>query len=363
MTNYAPLISVIIPVYNCENYVGEAIDSVLNQPYGNIRIVLVDDGSWDSSPEICDRYASQNERVHVIHQQNSGVSKARNTGIDYVLAHFTDTDYIAFLDADDKWCAGFLSVDIITILKRGIDLLGFQSYNANNTLTRSAHTKALIEGLYSGGHANVWLHASQSFASMLYAADLLRSYHLRFKEQLKYGEDVIFRMQCIYLAKNMQLINHPLYLYRRSASSAVHTRKYGISYFTPIIDSWIDSDSSMASFESETRAPLWEGRAMAAVCIVDMICEHFQTFGHVSTLIQLLQDKPEYEELITSPFAYNRPDSGLRWQKMQAHPVRFRLQCYARGIISSTVRTLYLFLMRIPLIAKLLDKKRYPIAI
>lgn len=359
----SPKISVIIPVYNCDKYVEEAVESVINQAYHNIHVVLVNDGSTDSSPEICDRYASQNERVHAIHQQNGGVSKARNTGIDYVLEHFTDTDYIAFLDADDKWCADFLSVDIITILKRGIDLLGFQSCNANNTLTRSTHPKSLVEGLYPGDHTNVWLHSSHHFASMLYAADLLRSYHLRFKEQLKSSEDVIFRMQCIYLAKNMQLVNRPLYLYRHSASSAVHTRKYGIPYFTPIIDSWIDSDNSMASFESETRAPLWEGRAMAAVCIVDMVEEHYQRFGNKRSLEQLFRERPEYMDLLNSPFAHNRPDSGLRWQKMQAHPIRFRLQCYARGIISSTVRTLYLLLMRIPLIATLLDKKRYPIAL
>ena len=74
-------ISVIVPVYNAEKYLNSCIDSLLGQTYSNIEIILVDDGSFDTSGEICDLYALKNECIHVIHKENGGVSSARNEGI------------------------------------------------------------------------------------------------------------------------------------------------------------------------------------------------------------------------------------------------------------------------------------------
>ena len=78
-------INVIIPVYNAEKYLEETVNSVLSQPYKDIEIVLVNDGSTDSSPEICDKIAENEKRVTVIHQKNGGASSARNKGIEFVL--------------------------------------------------------------------------------------------------------------------------------------------------------------------------------------------------------------------------------------------------------------------------------------
>ena len=363
MINSAPKISVIIPVYNCARYVEEAIHSVLSQPYDNIRIILVDDGSVDASPKICDDYAASYSCIRTIHQENSGVSRARNAGIDYVLEHLADTDYIAFLDADDKWSAGFLDAETVKIIGGQIDLIGFQACNCNSAITRRNQPGLLQSGIFPGGADNVWLHSSQHFASMLYSARLIRDYHIRFVCNLKYSEDVIFRMQCCYLAESMVLHNRLLYLYRHSVTSAVHSRKYGVTYFTPIIDGWLNSDKAMEAYQNEKRASLWEGRAMAAVCIADMAEEHYQHFGSKKELNQVLSDHPEWLDLITSPFVSSRPNSGLRWKNMVEHPVLFPLQCYIQGITLSAMRTVYYFLMRIPLIADWLDKKRYPVAI
>lgn len=89
-------ISVIVPVYKAEKFIERCVDSILNQTYKNIELILIDDGSPDQSAEICDRYASNNSRVRVIHQKNAGVSVARNVGLD-----LASGDYIAFVDADD----------------------------------------------------------------------------------------------------------------------------------------------------------------------------------------------------------------------------------------------------------------------
>lgn len=100
-----PLISVIIPVYNVEKYLRRAVDSVLSQTYKNLEIILVDDGSPDECPAICDAYASKEARVRVIHKENGGLSDARNAGIDVA-----GGDYIAFLDSDDYYAPCFIEI-------------------------------------------------------------------------------------------------------------------------------------------------------------------------------------------------------------------------------------------------------------
>ena len=90
------LISVIVPVYNVESYVAKCIESIQNQSYQHLEIILVDDGSTDDSGDICDQYAAYDDRIKVIHQENGGLSAARNTGIEAA-----NGDYIGFVDSDD----------------------------------------------------------------------------------------------------------------------------------------------------------------------------------------------------------------------------------------------------------------------
>jgi glycosyltransferase involved in cell wall biosynthesis len=91
-----PLISIIVPIYNIAEYASECIQSLINQTYKNIEIILVDDGSTDHSPAICDEFAEQDERIKVIHKRNGGLSDARNAGLDVATG-----EYIGFVDGDD----------------------------------------------------------------------------------------------------------------------------------------------------------------------------------------------------------------------------------------------------------------------
>lgn len=99
-----PLISVIIPVYNVERYLRRCLDSVVNQIYKNLEIILVDDGSPDRCPEICDEYAERDSRIKVIHKKNGGQAEARNKGIDIARG-----EYITFVDADDYISSSYVS--------------------------------------------------------------------------------------------------------------------------------------------------------------------------------------------------------------------------------------------------------------
>lgn len=96
MSDTMPLVSIIVPVYNAERYLHYCVDSILGQSYTNLEVILVDDGATDRSPAICDEYAAKDSRIHVIHQENGGIAKAQNAGLDH--AH---GEYIAFADNDD----------------------------------------------------------------------------------------------------------------------------------------------------------------------------------------------------------------------------------------------------------------------
>ena len=104
-----PEISVIVPVYKVEPFIHRCVESILRQSFYNFELILVDDGSPDSCGDICDAYAASDNRIHVIHQKNGGLSAARNTGIDYVLAN-SSSHWLAFVDSDDWIHPDYLKV-------------------------------------------------------------------------------------------------------------------------------------------------------------------------------------------------------------------------------------------------------------
>lgn len=115
--SHNPLVSVVVPVYNVEKYVTRCIDTIIDQTYQNLEIILVDDGSTDSSGIICDTYAAD-LRVRVIHQENAGLSGARNKGIE--LAH---GEYISFIDSDDYISKDFIRALVETACETGSDIV------------------------------------------------------------------------------------------------------------------------------------------------------------------------------------------------------------------------------------------------
>ena len=98
--NKMPAISVIVPVYKVEKYIHRCVRSILGQTYADFELILVDDGSPDNCGVICDEYAAKDSRVVVIHQENGGLSAARNAGIDWVFAN-SDSQWLSFIDSDD----------------------------------------------------------------------------------------------------------------------------------------------------------------------------------------------------------------------------------------------------------------------
>ena len=110
-------VSVIVPVYNVEVFLRRCVDSILQQTYPNLEVVLIDDGSSDKSGMICDEYAAKDMRIRVVHQENAGVSAARNMGIEA-----SSGEYITFCDSDDALAPGFIDAAMNDCLQFSLDL-------------------------------------------------------------------------------------------------------------------------------------------------------------------------------------------------------------------------------------------------
>ncbi len=271
---------------------------------------------------MCDELAQENNRVTVLHQKNAGVSAARNAGIEHILSADDGVRYIAFLDADDGWMNEFFDENIAKLLQSGYELIGFQSCNCNAQLRPYDNPNAMADGLHSGGQSSIWLHATQSFAAMLYSCDFLQKNGIRFFDELKYSEYKIFSMQCMYLADSIYLENRLLYLYRHAGNSAMSRRQYGIPYYVPIIDGYIKLDSLMHQHDNN-KMPLSESRLMASIYIMDMVGEHYHIFRTKRELDALFASHPNYISIAEATGEYADLKPNPAYIQYREHPTRY----------------------------------------
>lgn len=223
--NFMLVISVIIPVYNVERYLLECIDSVLSQSYKNIEIILVDDGSTDSSSLICDQIKEKSDKVVVIHKQNGGLSDARNAGIQAATG-----EYILFLDSDDFWDdknAVFNLVNRVTKTQADVLNFSYKKYYAdtNKKVPYFSGLDPMPEGVNT-------LYDQLSFLTEkgLYIASacnkMIRrsifSKDLFFREGT-FSEDIEWCAKLMATAKSMDFICENFYCYRQRESSISHT--------------------------------------------------------------------------------------------------------------------------------------------
>ena len=337
-----PFIHVIIPCYNVEKYLEQAVYSVLNRPCREIDVILVDDGSPGRTPQLCDEIAAKEERVHVIHKPNGGVSSARNVGIDHVLQQYAGSlagHYIAFLDGDDAWQEDFLCAAVSEKLAEAFDLVGYQSCNCNETLQKKAAPNQLRqEGSLCGGAEQVWAHSSQHFAAMFYACGFLREYQIRFQEGLRYSEDKIFSMSCMYLADRIYLENRPMYLYRSAVGSAMMSRKFGIPYFLPIIDGYLRLDEQMQPYANSSHGKLMAAKHCVRHYIMDMIDEHFQQGRPKAQIDALLAERTEFVDALTASNAFADSEPDPRYLRYCSSPRNYILKQRILGVLVHTKR-------------------------
>lgn len=213
-------ISVIIPIYNVEDYLEQCVESILNQTYTNLEIILVNDGSTDSSGEICDRYKNIDKRIKVIHKENGGLSDARNYGIEA-----STGDYIAFLDSDD-WADKNLYMTLYKNIKKNhadISICNFKKYYSDKDIEKQELNEVKC---YSNIEALERLYCNDAVIMVvawnkLYKRKVIGD--LRFPVG-KIHEDEYLTPMIIYNANKISYINNELIYYRQRENSIMNRR-------------------------------------------------------------------------------------------------------------------------------------------
>lgn len=217
------LISIIVPVYNVEAYLEKSLISLLNQTYKNIQIIIVDDGSTDSSGTICDRYCEKDSRIEVYHIPNRGVSNARNQGLNYSMG-----EYVYFFDPDDFIEPRALEILYNQIKKDSVDLVEC-SYFKDFTVSREnvIHSNAKISGREAIKSLLLWNGYITSFCwDKLYIKEKIGD--IRFDSKLKVGEDDLFVFEYLLKCESVIVLDCPLYNYlirENSAIGSAYTQK------------------------------------------------------------------------------------------------------------------------------------------
>ncbi|MBR4290137.1 MAG: glycosyltransferase [Oscillospiraceae bacterium] len=221
-----PTYSIVIPVYNAEKYLESCIDSVLGQnAASSYEIILVNDGSSDRSPQICDRYAKHEACIKVIHQINQGVSAARNAGI----AAASGT-YILFLDADDYWDPRMLPV-LEQAIQKEPDMVQFGWQEFNEYGVQCIELPSILTSGKTGGefleaHIAINTMPMVSCCAVAFRHRFLAENALLFPVGIRCGEDFDFLMNCFKHAKLVFSIGEPLYWYRMNETSVSHTMNF-----------------------------------------------------------------------------------------------------------------------------------------
>lgn len=211
-------VSVIIPVYNTEQYLNKCIDSVLNQTMGNFELILIDDGSKDTSGMICDSYAAQDPRVRVVHKENAGQGVARNLAMD-----MASGEYYAFLDSDDYWDVDYLEkmLELIQTQDVQIAVCEYRNVDHNYNPVGSREENGSIDtmtGIEAAQEALYWKRFGVAPWAKLWKAELWKD--VRFKEDRIY-EDLATTYQVYAKASRVAFV-HKSYMtyYLRQNSDA-----------------------------------------------------------------------------------------------------------------------------------------------
>ena len=194
-------ISVVIPVYNVEKYLSECLDSVVNQTYKNLQIIIVDDGSTDSSGKICDEYAEKDDRITVVHQSNAGAGAAKNTGLELI-----NGDYFSIIDSDD-----YIELDMYEKMVNSLE-----NYNADIV-------QCLFKDLFVNDSFDRKYKIKGNYPKILTSKNFLKEYLYDWKYAIFWKiDDEFFTYKLVCNAKKVVNIDNILYNYRMRKTSVMN---------------------------------------------------------------------------------------------------------------------------------------------
>ena len=212
-------VSVIVPVYKVEKFIKKCVLSLLAQDYNNIEIILVDDGSPDDSGTIIDNLKQLDERIIIIHQKNSGVSAARNSGIKIATG-----EYITFVDGDGWVEANYISYFVQLLENTDCDI----AMNKNNYTKKKCcieHNSYVVDV----ETAIKWIYMGDIFVAVwnkMYKKKLFKENHIKFNEEIWYGEGMLFNIECLQFVDKVSIGELPIYHQTFNPDSAM--RKFNL---------------------------------------------------------------------------------------------------------------------------------------
>ena len=210
-------VSIIIPVYNNENYISQGIESVENQTYKNYEIIIIDDGSTDDSLKLCKKFEKRNDKIKVISINNGGVSNARNIGIKNASG-----DYVCFIDSDDYVMPTYIES---LIKKMNNKCLVISAYSVFNEKKDRQVKKINKQKLYIGIDIYLKIVRNELFWNQpwnkMYNLNVIKENKLFFNDKLNMGEDLVFNLNYLNFIDNIFYINKTIYRHRINDNGAM----------------------------------------------------------------------------------------------------------------------------------------------
>lgn len=211
------LVSILVPVYNVESYLSQCLDSLINQTYNNLQIVLIDDGSKDNSWSIMQDYATKDNRIEIYHQENAGVATTRNNLLEKIKG-----EYVLFVDSDD-----WIELDMVEFLITKVTEENAEMAVCGNVVNNGIPKKNYKEETWGKEkvieeflrHTNF----NGSLWNKLFSVKLLKN-NPTFNPEISYGEDALFTWQLIQEVQNVVVTNKQLYHYRMNLCSLSHAK-------------------------------------------------------------------------------------------------------------------------------------------
>ena len=293
-----PCVSIIIPVYNVEQFLPNCIDSVLGQSFADFELLLIDDGSTDGSGAICDVYAEKDDRVRVFHKENGGASSARNVGLDNAVG-----EWVTFVDSDDYILDNYFSIGF----EDGIDLY-VQNWRYADETVKDWYEPCIIEEagysqfLQENVHVDMFRMACCSF----FKSKILNDNNIRFDTRFKLGEDTLFVMDYYKYARSIRIVGNSCYIYNRQDN---WNNKYCLSWEEAVgyLDVFMDRYDSLP-------------------------CESMPLLGFMFTFVQKMMNPDESRKI----FKWATAKPVLRYKKKQLpyKGIKYRIKYYFAKAIS-----------------------------
>lgn len=279
------LVSIIIPIYNTERYLAECLDSVINQTYADLEIILVDDGSSDDSGAIAKEYLKNDARIKYIYQNNSGVSSARNVGIKK-----SKGEYICFVDSDDYVSNDFVTNLLDDITKYSADIVTTVTSTELHTVDDECFSDIEVIGsddalsrLYYGK-----LEKSKNGVQM-FKSTLLYENKIIFDEDKKICEDFVFLARALSVSNNVVIDNRKMYYYRPNSSSAMN-QKLNRDFFKAVKDKYeigYSISDNNCDLLSAVETDMFYSSVLLAIRGYDECCKWQREFGEIWSNLNL----------------------------------------------------------------------------